>query len=581
MSAPLYLPETAESEANLPQVGEPERSPFSAFGVGLKEGLITGPTNALIEPALQQAIQEYNPGKFVAPNEVPPHFASMFPKGVSENVLNDHQEALDNEMKRQDKLASIPDGFFKSAFGFTGGIVGSLIDPINAATTAIAPETLGILGRANAVRKLAEGTENLIGKTATEAVSRPVEGATAGALVGVPMSAGQVAHQQNIGEKADALDFLSGVGEMSLLGGAIGTASGVFRIFHGEAEAAIRKSASVQMAADKQLDIAPIMQQSIYEGVQNAIKEGNLKPEVIEAASTELTDKIAKVDEKLEKLKSITPDENLPLTRLNDALAAIKEHQEAPTEKTEARLKDYQKFDYFNKIIDAASTDPILRTESDRKVLSDFLKAPEESEKMMLDNNIKTLQEHLNESEKSYESRQKSEEGSKESSEESKVLKNKIDALREEIKMHEERRAQLEKLPENISEHNKVNRLKLLRQHLSAMKDTHDAVLKLVADTKPVNKTQIQATFEKLQNVEGDAFINAEEAELTHHDEMTEDEELNEVNRYRNEAQALKDAGKISEEDFKAEEEMTKKEAEAHASLKETFKNLINCLRGK
>lgn len=523
-----------------------------------------------------QATQHYNPGPLADPSIVPDDLKKKYPNGIGQNTLSLIEKEKDLKDEQETALSLMQPGKLTSALNFGSNIIGTALQPKNAAamwfSEAALPAKLFGLGKAAELSNMAKRSLSA------------TRGAVLGEAVNSEINLFHYHYNKELGSEAP-LSLFDGSMEAGLGGGLLGG------LFTGETNApasgedgpkAVLNTAVTQLIGDKNVEISPLIKQSIHESGEAMRKEGIDENEV-EAQRNDYQNQIDDLDEEIKKIpedKDISP--LLGGFKLNKVMENIYE----PGKQSSADIRynrDTQSMEPYGKLAQISPILPHLRDDVSQQALENFMSNPE-IEKNIVNKNLTEKAETMDK------------------------LRSKVEDLDEKIKQTDKPELKQERLDtiENIrglhkllkqlndrmEEIKNVSRLpkkvlkpllqreilKAQRMDLRNLRDHHDALLQYLRTDRPTGE-EMMVKNQHINSEAGDMYLDKPGDNLIDRD-IKDSEPLTE-SHYKEHAQRLLKEGKITPEEMnEIKEDVGQKKGAVDAVMK-VFDKFVGCIKGE
>ena len=383
MTDPLFVPDTTQEELQSP-AQTPNASIWGGMVSSFEEGFKSTPFMDFYRWNINKGFQDYDTSPTVPADQVPEDMRKQIKGPTTQNYLTWAQSQRQDK-DENDKNIAMANNSLLGKFGtFASGLVGNSLG-------------CAIPGVASVAGRLGEGAYAAIDGMLAESkalrygmkvANRTIEGGSVGATIGT----GQYYYDKQMGEDPSAWgviggNALTGAGLMGLGHGLVG---GVRLLRNMDAES-VTKAASDQMDSNKETVVDPIIKQGQYETAQ--AQKSALDPEEMQNISDALGDHINNMDTDLASEPEVTKS-HLGVEKLNDAISTLRKKSTMWSDAESNRLQDLQDMPYFNKVINAATDNPVERTAAQTDLLRNFSEDPS-YEKGLLQSDLDSTNERL------------------------------------------------------------------------------------------------------------------------------------------------------------------------------------------
>ena len=267
MSTPLFDSDAAGKIGDY--IPSKDQTGFlSGLGYNIEEGLEHSPTADLGFDLEKEVDNLISPGDLLTESEWKK--SQYFRQGIdanalkqsngliSENVARLTANDFDDEANRQFHLQQMKSGLSSGSADFLGSLIGFTLDPINAATTVLAPELIGTQAAPLLARAAEVGDKSLL--AAKIALS-----STEGAAIATPQAVIDYATQINKGQPESSLVPLTSIGLGAGIGGVLRGTFGLRSIISKNSYDVAKQTAAGQIASGKAVDIEDIINKGAYD----------------------------------------------------------------------------------------------------------------------------------------------------------------------------------------------------------------------------------------------------------------------------------------------------------------------------
>lgn len=558
-----------ESVKNTPKI---EYDAADVAKASASEVFLESPARFVTNSLNEQYNSLFNSSKQLSKEEIPDYLRNKFPNGGSQNSVELYDDLYKQHKNNEQVLQNIKNNYYTKSVAVSSSLISGLLDPIGIVAGGVAGKLLteaetvynltSMMGRAGISERLAEGVANTAGSVAA---------------FSAPAAVTSYEFRKNVGDDARPMQILTDIGEAAAFGGVLHAGFNVFKNFNPFSYETLSSATNLvakTVQKGKKFSADMLIKSGIRKSVDEAEAAGVYRD--IEANS-------AKLESKINETKLIVKEslDNSFHQDIVDAVESTKKLSENMTEGEAGVLNSFTSVPDFSDLLEAVNTHINQRTESQTKILDEFVKN-ENFETSVIDNYISDIDKKLNKIEL---------DNAKSTEDESVKL--------ERNKLVEERKS-IEKIKEKMKKYKKTSKeqrralLNLL--DMQKIKSHNDLILRARDELEPVSYQELKSASDLINSIENspDLFPRNSDAGLT---------DYNDSSRVANEKyESTVDANskyelaedmlnkQIRENDVSPElidylsdsvESENAADEEAVNSIDEAINNTFNCITGK